>query len=221
MHAIFILTIILLIVSIVILCLPNKKNEENEEFQNPTMSPKDKDNTEKISKEELRNQVTILFKKLEEETKRHDSDLNKIYEGLKTALSLSLAPNKTLPEKPQRKIAELCKFSLKGPAFKKAKELYNKHKTNSNFEMIQLYQTPIGRQSKDFKNKVKTYGYTYYDNTPKPDEPFYKQEFKKEYYGNITLKFDDKCNVIDFVSIDANIYKKISKETDYGDNEDE
>ena len=81
--------------------------------------------------------------------------------------------------------------------------------------MIQLYQTPIGQQSKDFKNKVKTYGYTYFDNSPKPDEPLYKKEFRKEYYGNISLKFDDKCNVVEFVSMDENIYKKLSKETDY------
>jgi hypothetical protein len=209
----FVILSLIIIVSCILLLIFFPNTPKNEEYQDPTTSPpspspsKEK---EQISKQELREQVGILFKKIDDEQKRHEKELLKIYDGLKTALSLSLAPNKTLPEKPQRKISELCKFALKGPQFKKAQELYNKNKTNPNFELVQLYQTPIGQQSKDFKNKVKTYGYIYLDNTPRPDEPIYKQQTKKEYYGNISFKFDDKCNVIEFVSIDENIYIKNS-----------
>ena len=165
-----------------------------------------------ISKQELRDKVTILFKKLEEEDNRHKQELNKIYEGLKTALSLSLDPEKTLKEKPEIKKSDVCKFMLKDKLFDKVIEMYNKHKSNPNFEMIQLYQRPIGNQSYEFDNKIKTYVYTYKDNTFYPNQPFYKTLEKKELYGNITVKFDDKCKVKEFISINENVYKEYSKE---------
>ena len=80
--------------------------------------------------------------------------------------------------------------------------------------MIDLYQRPIGNEMYEFKNKIKTYGYTYRDTSYYPEYPFYKrQEIEnKEYYGNITVEFDNNCNVVKFISIDEEFYKKITND---------
>ena len=200
-YIIILLLIMLLIVSILTFSRSKNFNMSEEEFYAAKK--------EALTKKELRDQVKKIFSDISEADKRHNDETNKLKEKLKAILALSLDPDTQLENVPKKvKKEDVCLFNI-GGQLKNIKDMYNNYKNNPKFELIHIYEYPILGQGKDFKNKVKTYGYIYVDKTSSsPYNPYYESVSIQEKYGNITLLFDDKCKVIELVSLAENISKE-------------
>jgi hypothetical protein len=155
-----------------------------------------------LTKKELRDQVTKIYDDMSIEDKRHNNEINKLNEKVKVILSLSLDPNTQLENLPKKiKKEDICLFNISGQ-LKKINKMYNNYKNNPGFELVHIYERPILGQSKDYKDKKKTYGYQYYDKTSLgPHVNWSKSVSILEKYGNMTLRFDDKCKVIELISL--------------------
>ena len=209
-YIIILLLIMLLIVSMFTL------NRSNNVCTSENFYAKKKD---ALTKKELSEQVTKIFNDISEEDKRHTTEINKLREKLKAILTLSLDPKTQLENVPKKvKREDICLFNV-GGQLKKIKEMYNKYKNNPNFELVQVYERPILGQAKDYKDKKKTYGYVYVDHTLSNSSTNWAGYVSRiEKYGNMTLLFNNKCKVVEMMSLKENMNKDKST---MGDDDDE